>query len=272
MRPRLLVSTPRPRRFVTSHESISEVDYESVRTLRGTCLQASKSVAQADIYELEWEGRPAVMKDFSGRPWLVRVLVARWIAAREVRMLRRLVGMEGVPRLLAVAGPEALVMERIDGTRVPRRRRGGRPPVEFWDRARRLIEQLHEQGIAHGDLRFKNVLIGPGGQPYLIDFATAMRRRPGRAGAWLADFFFQRCRRVDQFNFARMKAKFEPEGLDEDERRWLGETPLYLKIGRFLKKRVYRLKKPSFWRKLVPKSRRRRRRTKPDKPARHHRN
>ncbi len=231
-------------------------------------MQASKSVAQADIYELDWEGRPAVMKDFSGRPWLVRVVLSRWIAAREARMLRHLVDMRGVPRLLATAGPEALIMERIDGARIPRRRRGVRPPVEFWDRARRLIERLHERGIAHGDLRFKNVLIGPGGQPYLIDFATAMRRRPGQPGARLAEFFFLRCRRVDQFNFARMKAKFEPEGLDEDEQRWLGEAPLYLKIGRFLKKRVYRLKKPSFWRKLAPRSLRRRRRIKPDNPAR----
>ena len=164
-------------------------------------------------------------------------------------MLRRLPAIKGFPCLYAIAGPEAFVMERIEGTRIPRKRRGGAPPVEFWDRTRRLVEQLHDHGIAHGDLRLKNMLIGPEGEPYLIDFATAMGRRAGMRGGWLAGFLFERCRRVDQCSFARIKAIYEPDRLDDDERRWLEEIPLYLRIGRLFKKRVLRLKKRRYWRK-----------------------
>ncbi|OPZ09721.1 MAG: serine/threonine protein kinase [candidate division BRC1 bacterium ADurb.BinA292] len=231
---------------------VPDMQYAEVRARCGACIHPARSAGQADLYELDWEGRPALLKDFSQRPRLVRWLFSRRIAAREVRMLRRLEGLEGTPRLLATAGPEAFVMERLPGERIPNRKRGG-PPAIFWANARALLDQLHARGVAHGDLRRKNILAGPNGEAYLIDFATAIRRDTpgGGRGSWLGGYLFKRCRTIDRNSFARIKAQYAPEALDATERRWLEQMPLYLRVGRMLKKRVYRLRKRRYWRKRV---------------------
>lgn len=226
--------------------------------LRGELVHRGMSVAQADIYATNWQGQPAILKDFSTRPWLVRVIWSRRVAAREIDLLRRLDGLEWMPRLLATVGPEAFLMTRLPADRLPGRREPP-PPPRFWSRARALIERMHARGIAHGDLRRKNLLIDKGYNPYLIDFATAIYRSaqvgpalgtaeapPGRG--W-SEFAFRRCRRIDRVTFARIKASYGAQ-LSEDEQRWLDEAPLDLRIGRWLKRYVYRLRKGKTWRKI----------------------
>ena len=212
-------------------------------------------MAQADLYEIEWEGQPALLKDFSRRPWIVRRVWGRAIVAREIRALRRLQGIEGIPRLYAVAGPEAFIMERLDANRMPQRKEPPPPPI-FWQNARRLIDQLHGRGIGHGDLRRKNILIGPRGEAYLIDFATSFFRKekPGLGGR-LSAAIFRRYERIDRVTYARIKATYKKSGgLSAEEQRWLDEQPMYLKIGRVLKKKVYRLRKPAWWRTRLHKT------------------
>jgi tRNA A-37 threonylcarbamoyl transferase component Bud32 len=227
---------------------VPEISHASLQARRGRCFHAGRSVAQADLYEMEWEGRPALLKDFSARPWLVRRFWGRAIAAREIRALRRLSGIEGIPRLYAVAGPEAFVMERLDADRMPQKKETP-PPLIFWQNARRMMDQLHERGVGHGDLRRKNILIGPRGEAYLIDFATAFFRKdaPGLSGK-ISEIIFQRYQSVDRVTFARIKASYGNAPLAPDEQAWLDTQPWYLTIPRLLKKRFYRLRKPRWWR------------------------
>lgn len=226
--------------------AIRQVPYASIRGKRGRCFHAARSMGQADLFEIEWEGRPALLKDFSDRPWFMRVWFSRFIAAREVRALTYLQGVPGIPQLYATAGSEAFIMERLDGVRLPKKDEAP-PPPQFWERARTLMDQLHDHGVGHGDLRRKNILLGPGGEAFLIDFATAsFRKGDGRAGG-LANFIYRRYCRVDNVTFARIKASYGTVALDEEELGWLADEPWFLRVGRVLKKRVYRLRKGSFW-------------------------
>ena len=55
----------------------------------------------------------------------------------------------------------------------------GAPPglLEALERA---VAGLHRRGVFHLDLRHRsNVLVGPGSEPVLIDFASAVCLRPG---------------------------------------------------------------------------------------------
>ena len=226
--------------------TILDIDYKTARERRGRLFHEGRSVAQADIYETDWEGRPALLKDFSDRPWLVRRWWGRAVLAREVRVLRDLNSVEGVPRLYATAGPEAFIMERLDATRMPGRK-DPPPSPAFWANARRLIDQFHEQGIGHGDLRRKNILVGPHDEAYLIDFATTISCK-SRGSRWRR-FLYQRYRRIDRVTFARIKASYDPAGLDAVELDWLASEPLYLRAGRILKKTFFRFTKPKFYRK-----------------------
>ncbi len=234
---------------------VPDFPYDKVRARCDDPFHPARSPAQADLFALEWEGRAAVLKDFSARPWLIRQTWGRAIAGREVRVLRRLAGLEGVPELIGTAGPFAFLMQRLDAVRLPGRRLPP-PPPEFWSNARRLLEEFHARGTTHGDLRRKNILVGPGGSAWLIDFATAIRRREGTPAAGLFDFFFKRARRIDRITYARIKASYAPELLDAEERRWLAEEPLDLRVGRWLKKNVYRLRKGRFWRRQIRRMRR----------------
>jgi serine/threonine protein kinase len=48
---------------------------------------------------------------------------------------------------------------------------------EFFAKLLKTVRAMHEAGIAHGDLKRKNnIIVGAGGQPYLIDFGIAVRR------------------------------------------------------------------------------------------------
>lgn len=229
---------------------IPDFPYPSVRARCTARLHKARSLAQADVYTLDWNGRPAVLKDFSRRPLLVRILWARPVAAREIHALRRLGGICGVPRIFGTAGPEAFIIELMQAERLPKH--GMPPPPEtYWADAKRLINAMHARGVAHGDLRRKNLMIGARGEAVLIDFATALRRRKSPA-ARSSNFMYERCRRIDQITLARIKASYGV-ALDPEEEALIESAPWYLKLGRWFKKNIYRWRKPRAWRKLLDK-------------------
>lgn len=228
---------------------IPEVPLEDLKPLLRECIHAARSIAQADLYALSWNGEEAVLKDFSGRPWWIRRFYAPFVLAREFRALRRLQGVTGIPRLFASAGPYAFLMERLNARRLPRDREHP-PSAEFFDRAMALVAELHDRGIGHGDLRRLNIMIDAEERPYLIDFATAVTSKPGLEGV-LSRFLFRRYRVIDRVKMIRIKSEFYPDRLTPEERTELAAAPWYLNFGRTIKKRVLRLRKPHHRRRLA---------------------
>lgn len=49
-----------------------------------------------------------------------------------------------------------------------------------WAQAGRLIARFHQTGLDHADLNANNILIGDGGQAWLIDFDRSRLRKPAR--------------------------------------------------------------------------------------------
>lgn len=218
----------------------------------GPVLHAARSVAQADVFPLEFEGQAALLKSFHLRPWLVRALWSGRICAREVRMLRRLEGLPHTPQLLATAGRCAFVMTRLPAVRLPLKKEPP-PQPEFWDSARRLIAALHARKVAHGDVRRKNLLMNAAGtEAYLIDFATAQAAPENNAGGlpgMLRRNLFERCRRIDLITYARIKASYGVP-LAPDEAEWLANEPWYLSLGRWYKQNIYQWRKPRYREKM----------------------
>jgi tRNA A-37 threonylcarbamoyl transferase component Bud32 len=228
--------------------TIPEIPYDDIKPLIGQLIHAGRSAVQADVYEIQWNGRPAIIKDFTARPAWLRTTWGSLMIGREFRALRRVQGIEGIPRLLARAGPYALVMQRIHGDRFPRRRETP-PPVEFFDRASLLLKSLHDRGVGHGDVRRKNLMMDAEARPHLIDFATAVAAKPGAAGV-VSRALFRRYCVVDAFQLAQMKADFHPDRLTDEERALLKRPPWYLMLGQFLKRYVYRYRKARHRRRL----------------------
>jgi hypothetical protein len=183
--------------------------------------------SRPDVLLIEVNGERAVLKDYGAAdPWF-----SRWIGPlsirREARALRQLDGVHGVPRLIRVVGPLALLMEHLPGEPV----RGlppGTLPDEFFARFTRLVDAMHARGVAHCDLRSEgNILRDAAGDPYAVDLVAHFRRPrfwnlPMR---WLYGKFCQ----ADRVSIARLKHRHRPQSLTEwelsalarDRKTWL---------------------------------------------------
>lgn len=214
-------------------------------------LHRGRSSAQPSIYLLRSNDEEYVLKDAMRCPPLIRWTFGRWVIQHEYRVYRRLRGIRGIPRVYGLLDDYALIMERLEARELPHLKENFLTP-EFFARLKNLLSELHARGIAHGDLRRKNVLVNRDLEPCIIDFATAFSLK-GSAW-WGARLLFRHYCKVDDITVLKMQKHYFRESLTREEEQRLAATPFYLRTGRFLKKKVYRPLKPrhrkEFWRKI----------------------
>lgn len=215
--------------------SLEELRDHAVKTFR----QGGGS--RPDVLLIRVGAAEAVLKDYArADPWFRR-LVGPLSARREARALAQLAGTRGVPRLLRRVGRYALLMEYIPGTSAREVPPGGLTP-QFFERFYRLVDRLHESGVAHCDLRSQgNILVGAGGEPHAVDFTAHFRRgrRPNPVSRWLYAKFCE----ADRVAVARLKKSHAPELLTEAEKQALARDrkTLLERGARFIGKSVRNL-------------------------------
>jgi hypothetical protein len=145
--------------------------------------------ANARVERVRLDGIDWIFKDFSSRAFFVRHIIGRFLIGREVRALRRLQGIPGVPA-------DAF---RVDTFSMAARFVPGRPladtpkgpfSTEFLLALEALLRQVHARGLVHLDTRGGgNLLIGPDGAPGIIDFQAALSTRwmPRGLSRWLEE-------------------------------------------------------------------------------------
>ena len=119
-----------------------------------------------------------VVKDFSGRGAFGRRFGA-WLVGRELRAYAQLQDHPAVP-----SGAERIDDHAFSVAFRPGEIMGpglaGKVPDRFADDLLAAVREMHARGVVHLDLRHRsNVLASEGGRPVLIDFASALRFRPG---------------------------------------------------------------------------------------------
>jgi len=172
---------------------------------------------KADIKRVAIDDRLAILKDYTDKSWLVRCF-GRWQLRRELRALRRLHGIQGIPEVLGEVPPCGLMLEPIKGERISRMHR--RPPediMRMFQRLDAIVEMMHDRGIVHLDLRKRdNILIAADGSPAIIDFNASLRFRPGGMAARL---FLPILRPIDTSAVLKWKSFLIPDALTTEERR-----------------------------------------------------
>ena len=169
-------------------------------------LSSGRNATKACVDVIRYGGRELVIKDVSSRPLWVRAFLGPLQLRREARAYARLADLRGVPAFVQVIDRQAIALERIQGAPlrdVPR----GTLPASFFDALEDLVASIHARGVAHGDLHHGDVLVGPGPEPYLVDFSTAAFASPGSPG-----LLFSQWRASDLRGVAKLR------------RRWLGDT------------------------------------------------
>lgn len=186
--------------------------------------------SRPDVLRVRHDGRDAVLKDQNGCDAAFARLLGRLLAGREARALHRLRGVAGVPALLDRPDCRSLVMEYIPA--VPITKASHDDWGVFFRALDRLLEAMHERGIAHCDLRSpNNILVSESGDPVLVDFVASVHDgRPWNpAGRWL----FRVLCRVDRKAVVKLKSIVAPELVTEAERPLLGHrTPAHRALRR----------------------------------------
>jgi RIO-like serine/threonine protein kinase len=167
-----------------------------------------------EVRRIDIGGFPALVKDYSRRPLLYRETWGRFMIDRETLIFREIDGLPGIPRYLGRIDATAFAMEYIEGEEC------GDVALKslsagFFVRLADTVRAMHARNIFHGDLRQRrNILVGPGEQPYLIDFASGLRvPRDTALGRFLA--------RTDLSGVAKLKRKLAPHLIDEDDMKLL---------------------------------------------------
>lgn len=124
---------------------------------------------------VEENGVQGIVKDFSVNGIIYRNTIGRFLLWREGRAYERLAGIKGIPLVYRKIDGLALVLSRVAGKSFEEVSGEERPDPRFFHMLTELIQQCHERGVAHCDLkRSANVMIDGFGRPYIVDWSAAI--------------------------------------------------------------------------------------------------
>lgn len=155
------------------------------------------------------EGRFAV-KEPSG--WGLRNTLSLASIRREAEVYRRLKGIPGIPLCYGCLDDRYLVLEHIPGDTLDALDVGLTNREAFYARLLETLRMMHDAGVAHGDLKRKrNILVGPGGKPFVIDFGIAVVAKDRRG------LLFELARQVDRNAWIKHKYRGRTENISAED-------------------------------------------------------
>jgi hypothetical protein len=173
---------------------------------------------KADLLLVPTPDGTVVVKDFAAKAWWVR-WIGRLQIAREVRAYRALVSIPGIPRLVGQIDGLAVAIERIEGDPLGRAGDRARDGSEKLEQLRAILDRIHARGVAHWDLRARdNLLLNRAGRVFVLDFASAVRLRPGGLAHRL---FFRFCRLIDESAYLKWKRLLDAGPYSAQEQRFV---------------------------------------------------
>ena len=150
------------------------------------------------------------IKEPSGRG--LRRTLSQASIRREAQVYRRLQGISGIPRCFGCLDDRYLVLEHVPGDTLHALEGELANRAEFFARLLETLLTMHDAGVAHGDLkRKKNILVGPGEQPFLIDFGIAVVAGGGRG------LLFDLVRQVDRNAWIKHKHRGRTKDISAED-------------------------------------------------------
>ncbi len=127
------------------------------------------------VWVVEVNGKRAVVKDYRLNGFFYRNIVGRFLIWREKKAYMRLRGVEGVPYYYGSYNGLTLLTEEVQGKPIEEIEKRMNIHDDFFVKFDRLVDTIHKRGVAHCDLkRAGNVIMGNDGNPYIIDWSSAI--------------------------------------------------------------------------------------------------
>lgn len=194
---------------------------------------------QGHVHLYQGHGRKLAIKTAEGRgplAWLRRRMLRH-----EYAVYRRLnsANYRHAPRCHGLLAGRHLVIEYVQS--IPLRRMRPQDPARFFDLLFEAISGLHALGLAHSDLKRRdNILIVGHDTPCLIDFGTAVIRKPGFAP--LNHLLFRIARQFDYNAWLKHKYRGHRDTPAPEDLAFYRET-LSERLARALKRPYMRLRR-----------------------------
>lgn len=172
--------------------------------------------SRPDVLLIDIEGHKAVLKDQGGGDKWFALLIGPILNWRECKALKRLANLDSVPDLLATPDKRSFLMSYHESEQITRLSVIQPDWPVFFNRLSTSIEEMHQMGVAHNDLRNPtNTLITPDGEPILVDLVACFCRgqRWNLLNLWLFDKFAK----VDLSAITKLKRKVAPDLITEDD-------------------------------------------------------
>lgn len=177
-----------------------------------------------------------VVKDFRRSAGLFRLLVGPILIRRERAALIRLMGVQGIPQFVADVDRLAFAMEHMPGKSLDKEI-GSELPADFFDLLAKMVQEMHDRGVAHCDMRSRgNVILGSDGRPYIVDFAACVMR--GRGLNPLINWLFARFCEADDTAILRIKQRLAPQQITDGEAKALARPNRLERPAMFIGKSV----------------------------------
>ncbi|MEW5806603.1 MAG: hypothetical protein AB1756_04565 [Acidobacteriota bacterium] len=200
---------------------------------RNTLVHRGRNFTKADIYECEFHGRKAILKDYGSRNNFVSRNLGKWFAGREFSIYQKLRGISGIAESLGSPDAFSFVIEYTEGKPLPDLD-AKLITSSVFNSLRETIETIHGKGIACGDIHHRDILVTGDGRSYLVDFATGWEK--GSRYNIIRNIIFHSLCCLDWLAFYRIRERYLgiPPSMDE-KNDFSSIIPLY-SLGRALKK------------------------------------
>jgi serine/threonine protein kinase len=199
----------------------------------GTSVRDGRNILsrgyQGHVYLYQDKGHRLIIKVPMG--WGLGRWIRLLMLRNEYRVYSKLSGMKGIPRCSGLLNNRYLVLEYIDG--IPIRNARITDRNAFFEKLLTVIQDLHEAGVAHTDLKKKdNVLVVEGKIPCVIDFGVAVVRKPGFAP--INHYLYHLTSTFDFNAWVKLKYGGKYEDVTEKDMIYYNRT-LVEKISRWIK-------------------------------------
>lgn len=190
----------------------------TLEQLRAQAIQSFRhgGGSRPDVQLIEIEGHRAVLKDQNGADKWFSLLIGPLLNWRECKALSKLAAVECVPNLLYRPDSRSFLMSYHPSKQITKTEKTEVDWPEFFTKLKTAIEQIHNAGVAHNDLRNPtNTLITPTGEPVLVDLVACFCQGHSwnLANQWLFNKFCQ----VDHSAITKIKTKLAPHLLDDND-------------------------------------------------------
>ena len=189
------------------------------------------------IWVVERKGERAVVKDFSNTKFFYRNIIGRFLIWREHRAYKQLNGLKGIPTYYGVIDGLALALEEIHSRPLKKHNRHIKLSDTFFDDLKNIVDNFHERGLAHCDLKNgANVLVGNDGRPYIVDWSASISRKDCRF--FPLNRIYLRFVLDDYFAIIKLKMRYAPETLTLEEKRQYAHRSHVERGVRFIRDRL----------------------------------